>query len=308
MDSFSKCKEIVAFPQQYVVLDLETTGLSIENDYIIEIAAIKIKDQQIIDSFQTLLHCPCSIDARIEALCSISNKMLYDAPIFSEIAGTLYNFIKDEIVVGHHVCFDLGFLSRYFVEHDYPMLENQYIDTVPLSQKLHPEMVHHRLKDVAAYYNISTENAHRALFDCQMNYQVFEKMKQTVLRCFDSYDAFIEKYPFITRRLKADMVTVSETSFDITHPLYQKNCVITGVISYMSRREAYQKIKKIGGIVQDKLTTSTDFLILGKEDTSELLSGFSAKHQKALRLIEKGYSIQILTPEEFFHYFDIQNT
>lgn len=300
MTTANQPSEILAFPDSYVILDLETTGLSKETDYIIEIAGLKVDNLKIIEQFQTLIACPVPLNEHINALCGITDEMLLDACDFSSIADKLRDFIGDKVIVGHSVLFDIDFLSRYFSEQKMAPLNNSYIDTLPLSQKLLPELIHHRLKDIASYYQYSTETAHRALSDCIMNQQIFEAMKQTIIKTYGSYDEFIARWDTLSKHLKAETIVPATTDFDPTHPLYHKNCVITGALDRLSRKEAMQAIADAGGFNMDKLNTFTDLLILGNGSYCDLLTGVTKKHKKALRLINEGYPIRILSEEEFY--------
>ncbi|MFA9462978.1 MAG: exonuclease domain-containing protein [Velocimicrobium sp.] len=300
MEPNIKTHEILSFPNNYTILDLETTGLHVEEDFIIEVAALKIRKSEIAGQFQTLIQCPLSITKRIETLTGISNKMLVGAPQFSSIASELTSFIGDDIIIGHSILFDITFLTKE-LEAMMPLsLENSYVDTLPISQKLLPELVHHRLKDMAAYYKFDTQHAHRAMADCKMNYQVFEAMKTTILHSFGSYNNFCSKWNTLSKRIKAETIVPLKHSFDRAHPFYQKKFVITGALSYLSRKEAMQEIANLGGLNMDKLNTTTDFLILGNNEYCDLLTKMSIKQKKALRLIDEGYSIKILSELDFY--------
>lgn len=293
-------KSILAFPDNYTVIDIETTGLDINHDFIIEVAAIKIAEKKEIKTFQKLIQSPIELTSRIKALTGISNEMLVHGVSFLSIADDLISFIGSDTIVGHSVLFDISFLSKALLNLSRASIENCYIDTLPLSQKVFPELVHHRLKDIACYYKFNTLHAHRALADCQMNFQIFEAMKQTILNTYGSYETFIEKWDSLSKHLKAEMISPVSSCFDCAHPLYKKNCVITGALNQLSRKEAMQAIANLGGINQDKLTIFTDFLILGNSTYCDLLSGMTKKQKKALRLIDEGYPITILSEEDFY--------
>ncbi len=300
MELYIKSKETLAFPDTYTVIDLETTGLNIEEDFIIEIAALKVKNKNETEYFQKMIHCPIQIIDRIQNLTGISNEMLIGASTFPQIAKELKAFIGEDIIIGHAVLFDITFLSKAFTENSFTPFANPYIDTLPISQKLLPELVHHRLKDMASYYKFDTSNAHRAMADCQMNFQVFEAMKQTIINTYHDYDIFISNWNTLSKRIKADMISTDIKSFDTTHLLYQKNCVITGALDRFSRKEAMQVIANLGGFNTDKLNTFTDILILGNGEYCDLLTGITKKQKKALRLIDEGYPIKIITEQEFY--------
>ncbi|MEG1993091.1 MAG: exonuclease domain-containing protein, partial [Acetivibrio sp.] len=280
---------LLDFPENYTIIDLETSGLDFDTNYIIEVAALKIRNGKEIARFETLVHPPLIVEEMIESLTGITNQMLRTAPVFSTIAESLWVFLENEVLVGHHVDFDITFLYDGFAASGYPAFSNFFVDTLPISQKLFPELIHHRLSDMAAYYQIDTANAHRAMADCYMNFHVFEKMKASIIKAYSSFSNFSEQFDTLKKRIRSAAITASCSSFDCTHPLYQKNCVITGALRSLSRKEALTKIANWGGINQDKLNTLTDILIVGNTDYCDLLTDLSKKQKKALRLIDEGY-------------------
>lgn len=300
MESYVKAHEILHFPDSYTVIDLETTGLEPSSDFIIEVAALKIENHKEAARLETLLSCPLTVSAQTTELTGISSQMLHGAPSFSQIASKLRSFLGQEPIVGHAVLFDITFLSKAFAACGLAPLENEYIDTLPISQKLLPELVHHRLKDIAAYYKFNNDGAHRAMADCQMNFRIFEAMKRNILNLYPDYDTFITNWASLSKHLKAEMISPRTTCFDTSHPLYRKNCVITGALDRLSRREAMQAVADLGGVNIDKLNTFTDILILGNASYCDLLSGMTKKQKKALRLIDEGYPLQILSEQEFY--------
>ena len=96
----------------YCIIDLETTGLSIEFCDIIEIGILKVRKGSIVDKFQTLVKPHDPIDEFIEELTGITNDMLNDAPSFDSIKKIVTSFIGDDLIVGHNVSFDIGFKYR----------------------------------------------------------------------------------------------------------------------------------------------------------------------------------------------------
>jgi len=86
-------------------------------------------------------------------------------------------FVGDMVLVGHNIhSFDMKFICRDSVEFFGQTIGNDYIDTLFMARKYLPTLPHHTLTDLARYYSISTRGAHRALNDCRMNQQVFEKL------------------------------------------------------------------------------------------------------------------------------------
>src|SRR5207237_10533540 len=100
--------------QDYVVVDIDTTGGWGSRDRITEIGAIKIRNHQVIDEWHTLINPQRSIPARITQLTGITNAMVRDAPVFAEVADSLMEFMGDGIFVAHNVNFDYGFIAKEY--------------------------------------------------------------------------------------------------------------------------------------------------------------------------------------------------
>ncbi len=312
--------KLLTFPHNYVIIDIEMTGLNLEKDSIIEIASLKISNDNIKDTFSTLIKPEeYTLKEEITTLTGITEKMLSFAPHFKEIATKLSNFIGTLPIVGHNILLDIQFLNKTMKEYGYPTFNNDYVDTLPLSQKLFPEFIHHKLTDMANYYNINTTGAHRALQDCYMTKKCFDKMRETMNRSFSSEKAFIESFSTTGKRLKAEHIKPFTPTINLDilpHPFFEnysnnknflnfnkKTFVFTGILKQMSRREAMTWISNLGGINEDKLTTKTDYLIVGTKEIEIITdkeNNLSTKEKKALRYKQEGFPIHILTETEFY--------
>ena len=166
------------FYDDYVVFDLETTGISCKNDQIIEISAVKVKGGEMIEEFSTLVNPGREIPYYASQVNGITDEMVEDAPDISEVMGDFIEFIGDFPLVGHNIhAFDMKFIYR-----DCEMLfgrvpDNIYVDTLLLSRHLFPQMQHHKLSDMAELFDIDNEQAHRALSDARANQMVYESLK-----------------------------------------------------------------------------------------------------------------------------------
>ena len=167
----------------YVVFDLETTGISPKTDEVIEISAVKVKQGQVTDEFSTLVNPKCRIPYGASRVNGITDDMVAEAPFFEQVLEEFLEFIKGFVLVGHNIArFDMNFLYRDVEKYFERSLANDYIDTLQMARRELPNLEHHRLTDLAEYYGISAEGAHRALNDCRMNQQVFEKMGNPVYK------------------------------------------------------------------------------------------------------------------------------
>jgi len=96
---------------EYIVLDIETTGLSRYIHKITEIAAVKVKDNKIIEEYQTLVNPETKIPRFITRLTGIDNEMVKDAPTINEVMPGLLKFLGNHTIVAHNATFDYGFIA-----------------------------------------------------------------------------------------------------------------------------------------------------------------------------------------------------
>ncbi len=175
----SRGNKLSNYVPSYVVFDLETTGTSYNNDDIIEISAVKVRDKKVIDTFSSLVNPERPIPYRATAVNGISDDMVEDEPVLEEVLALFIDFIGDEILVGHNIhSFDMKFIWKAAEELYGKTITNDYVDTLPMARQCLPQLAHHKLVDISAYYNISTAGAHRALSDCMMNQKCFELMTE----------------------------------------------------------------------------------------------------------------------------------
>lgn len=150
---------------QYVVFDIETTGLSVINNKIIELAGVKMKDGKEIDRFSTLLNPHEKIPYHITQLTNINDDMVKDAPDLEPKLREFIDFIGDDVLVAHNARFDIGFIQANCKSLGMPEVKNPVLDTLELARFIHPSLKNHRLNTLADKYKISLENHHRAVDD-----------------------------------------------------------------------------------------------------------------------------------------------
>lgn len=295
-----KGKSLIAFPSDYTVIDLETTGLDPEFDNIIEISALRVRSGEVAETFSSLVKPYDEIDEFITELTGITNEMLANAPTPDVILPEVASFIGEDVVVGHNVNFDVNFLYDWFSIILKKPFVNDFIDTLRISRKALPELKHHRLADIAEELEVVPEKYHRALQDCETTYNCFKKLHALVLEKGD-VESFINSFKHYSEKLDMRNITSEKTDFDETHPLYGKRCVFTGTLEKMTRAEAAQAVVDFGGICDNGITKKTNYLILGNNDyRSTLSSGKSNKQKKAESYKVSGIDIEII-PESVFY-------
>lgn len=158
----------------FVVFDLETTGAKAPPCRITEIGAYRVVGEEIRDSFHTLVNPETPIPEFISQLTGITDDMVADAPPFTEVMGDFLGFIGDSVLVAHNAQFDMRFLNYEIslVHEDY-RIANPHLCTVQLSRKLVPNIENHRLNTVAAHFEISLKNHHRASDDARATAEIF---------------------------------------------------------------------------------------------------------------------------------------
>lgn len=178
---------IIAFPENYTVIDLETTGLDPKNELIIEFAAVKVKGNKIVDTFQSLCDPGFPIPPLITNITGISDEMVRECPNPGSVLPDFLRFLGNDFIVGHNVLFDVRFITQ-----SADIFKNDYIDTMKIFRKLHPHLSHHRLADMVDFYNKNNQSAHRALSDCFATQACFEEMKNEVNCLFGCESTFLK--------------------------------------------------------------------------------------------------------------------
>ena len=160
---------------EFIVFDLETTGLSAATERITEIGAVRYKGGEILDKFNTFVNPRMPIPQKIVELTGITDEMVKDAPDESEAVRAFLEYCGDNpVFIAHNANFDIGFMKaacgRCGIE-----FSPVYIDTVPLARALHPTLKNHKLDTVGEYLEIPPFEHHRACDDALALAQIVQK-------------------------------------------------------------------------------------------------------------------------------------
>ena len=164
----------------YVIFDTETTGLSAIENSLTEIAAVKVRNYVIIDSFQSLVKPRHIIPEKIEKLTGITNIMVSSAPTLESVMGQFLEFIEDTILVAHNANFDLSFINTSLNLINLKPLNNPVIDTVALARFTVPGLKSYKLSALSKHFDITLENHHRALDDATATAKMFMNLLSIV--------------------------------------------------------------------------------------------------------------------------------
>lgn len=322
-----KGKSVIQFPNEYICLDVETTGLDLDADEIIEISALKIADGNVVDKFASLVRpnsnhgfipynefsaktfeeVSCILESNIisvgiSELTGISNEMLVRAPHFKDIAEDLKQFLENYIIVGQNITFDINFLDKEFSKCDLSIC-NDHVNIVRIARKLFPELKNHKLSEISEFLGTKNRPSHRAYSDALATYECFEIMKGKINDEF-GYENFIALFK------KKQSQSINKSFLDAMSPskgsttssnLSGKTVVFTGTLSTMTRRDALQLVVDNGGIPSDTLTKKTNYLVVGKEDFAKSIkNGKTSKMKKADSYRNAGLDITTVSEDDFF--------
>lgn len=401
-----KGNSLLELIDDYVIVDIETTGFSAQYDKIIEISAIRFKENQIVDKFSELIDIGDELPPFITKLTGITNEMLKGQKNIQTVIKEFDAFLGDSIIIAHNANFDVNFLYDNYMRYLDKPLKNNFLDTMLMAKKLIKNMSSYKLGVLANYFNVEYTGAHRALRDVEITFEIYSKLKdyannyyeirmkeinetltldteftnskvsvktslkhidyniiKTILDKLDcktynyfnsncdylimndttynrykekgvsDYDEFFNNWLFKAEPLEKEgrLKIVSETDFckrfripyteksisnsklsakdivatvddfDEAHTLYGKECVFTGTLDRLARKDAMQIVVNLGGVCRDRVTTKTNYLILGNNDYCKTIKdGKSSKQKKAETLKLNGQDIEIITENDFY--------
>ena len=294
----------IGWLSNYVVIDTETTGISVEKAELIEVAGVKVENNEIVSTFSEVVKAReyISVSKEITELTGITNEMVDKAPRVGDVLPKYKDFIGDSVILGHNVNYDIRVLCKY----PECVLANKYIDMLYIAKR-ELDLKHNRLCDVAKQLGVSDIGAHRALADCMMVHNCYQILKSGAYSrdCTKVNEEMVYelKKPHMFGPKAKDIEGIdgqqSEDSF-----LYNKTCVITGELEKMTRNDAMQLIANIGGINADSVTKKTNILIIGNKQSTGVKKDKSSKQEKAEKLIAKGQDIKIISEQEFYNIIE----
>lgn len=294
----NKGNSLLELPEDYCIIDIETTGLSSSWDEIIELSALKCAHNEIVDSFSELVQPRNEIDEFIQQLTGITNDMVANADPIEAVLPRFLDFVGNSVLIAHNAHFDINFLYDTASNRLDRIFSNNFVDTMRIFRRLHPDLEHHRLQDMAEFYKIEYSGAHRAANDCHILKKSYDAMLAEIITNHGSVHEFLHK---CSRGLRTEDVHSEKTKFDTSHPLYGKVVVFTGTLEKMARKDAMQIVADLGGINGNDVTKKTNYLVLGNNDyCTTIKDGKSRKQKKAESLILAGNDIQIM-PENVFY-------
>jgi len=153
--------------KSYVIVDIETTGMSREYHGITEIAAVRFDWDRIVEEYQTLINPEMNIPSFITWLTWITNSMVADSPVIKDVLPQFYDFLWDDIFVAHNATFDKGFIEAKWRQHYWYEWEHDVLCTRKLANRIVSHLPSKSLWALCTHFWVVNQQAHRAMADVQ---------------------------------------------------------------------------------------------------------------------------------------------
>lgn len=164
-------------PDTYIVVDVETTGLSATQHDIIEIGSIKVIKGNVAAEFHALVRARTKIPSHIQTITGIFNEILEkEGRELTEVLPEFLEFADNLPVISHNASFDFGFLRSACERCGLPLFSNKCIDTLSLARRLVDDVANYKLVTLIEYFGIKVDGVHRSEDDCLATKQLYEKL------------------------------------------------------------------------------------------------------------------------------------
>jgi CRISPR-associated protein Cas2 len=172
-------QKVVQKQDDYVVVDIETTGLSHLADEIIEIGALRVSGGKPAEEYHSLVRCKNKIPEAVKELTGITDDdLMRDGRELRLVLQELNQFLADSLLVCHNVAFDLNFIQAACQKENLPVPRNKCADTLILARRKLKEIRDYKLYTIAEKFSIDTHGLHRALQDCYITYGIYTKLNE----------------------------------------------------------------------------------------------------------------------------------
>lgn len=225
----------------YIVLDIETTGISPQFEEITEIGAARVSDGKVIETFSELVNPGKCIPGNIVVLTGITDKMVANAPAISLVMPRFIEFCGDLPILGHNVAFDYSFLKTA-AKRCGLSFEKSGLDTMVLTRVFLERQRSYSLSNLILAMGIQRENAHRGLDDALATSELYEILRRRYKKPLNT--KYFEPKPIIYRPKKQSPMTEKQKKF-LNSLIRKHNVAIDYVVDDLSKSEASKKIDQI---------------------------------------------------------------
>ena len=288
----------------YVVFDFETTGFNAGGgDSIIEVGAVKIKNGEIIDTYDKLINPGKKLEEHIVRLTHITDEMLSDCPSEEEVIKDFIKWTGDLPMVAHNAKFDASFLVMAYQKYNLGEYQNPLIDTLQLSRAIDTGYSRHSLSALVKRYDIEfdEEGHHRADYDALATAKIFHQMLLKL------------KTKKIEKMIDIDLL-VSKDDIHKFGELYHINLLVKNqkglknlfkIISYANTKYLY----KTPRILRSEIKKYRDGLLISSScANSEIFRLARSKSEEEISDLMNFYDyIEVQPPEVYSHLIDLND-
>lgn len=165
--------------QEYVIIDVETTGLDYNQDRIIEVGLLKIGMDGIKEQFQCFVQTDKVIPENVANLTGITNEMIQRQGITeADAVNKIKEFIGSDLIVGYNVQFDVRFLQKQGERVGKNIMIKKTKDVLQIARRELDDLKDYKLETVASYFSLDIGKAHRALEDCMLVYGIYNELNK----------------------------------------------------------------------------------------------------------------------------------
>ncbi|HHY21286.1 MAG TPA: PolC-type DNA polymerase III, partial [Bacilli bacterium] len=281
----------------YVVFDVETTGLSAVYNTIIELAAVKMKDGEIIERFEFFANPHEPLSNTIIELTGITDDMLVDAPDVDVVLKKFKEFVGDAVLVAHNASFDMGFLNVGYKKYGLGEADNPVIDTLELARFLYPQLKNHRLNTLCKKFDIELVSHHRAIYDAEATGHLFWRLiRETVEKGITYHDELNNNTGEgeFQRQRPSHCILLAQTQTGLKN-LYK-------LVSLSHLHYFYRTPR----IPRSQIQKHRDGLMIGSAcDDGEVFNGMMQKSPEEVEEIAKFYDyLEVQPPSNYYHLIE----
>lgn len=302
--TYNKTQEL---PKDFVVVDVETTGLYPSDCEIIQISAIKYTNLKKVDQFDSYVHPGVKIPEEITKLTGIADWTVANAPDFNQIATSFIDFIGDHILVAHNSDFDMSFIQTQLYYYRNMTIENKVVDTLSLSRKYMKGLMNHKLCTIKDFFGIDLQ-MHNSLNDCMVTAQLYiycrkqakrdDNQRMPLPEMSDNEQLYYNKVIDILKRngKKLNKVYVNKTNvyFDINYKIKNSFCRIcrlklSGKLKYFLLDLKLQnfEIGDLEVVKGSKSESGQERVMLNKPDDIDMLESIILKNYEHCIWVER---------------------
>jgi len=293
------------------ILAIDFENATSARDSACEIGVTKIDNGVITASRSWLIRPPCwpKFEHYNVRLHGISAKLVANEPTFDEVWKEVQPWFAGRVIIAHNATFDIGVLREMLTVYNIPIPNNLYLCTYRLARKVWPDLGKFGLKTMIRHLNLDLGKQHRAEYDSKacagvlmhaMSICNVDNVQDLALKT-DTSLRTISQFGHDVPANRSREIPIGDPSYFLPdHVFFDKTIAFSGTLESMSRAQAWQQVANIGAIIVDKVDSRTDILIIGQHDGKKNgFDGYTGKHRHALRLIDKGIEIQLMSEAEF---------